>query len=110
MIKGITVTLFERVAVGLDEFNHEIYEPRATEVHDVLVAPVSSEDNVSNESLYGKKATYRLCIPKGDTHEWEDCEVEIMGKRYRVFGFAEEYIEANLPLRWNKKVLVERYG
>lgn len=110
MIKGITIRLYERVVSGHDGFGHPIYTPEPIEVPNILVEPVSSEDNVSNISLYGKKAVYRLCIPKGDTHDWTDKEVEIFGEKYRVFGFPEEYIEELLPLMWNKKVLVERYG
>ena len=61
-------------------------------------------------NLTGKKAVYTLAIPKGDTHDWEDKEVKFFGKRWRTFGIPLEGIEQLIPLDWNKKVMVERYG
>ena len=62
------------------------------------------------ENLFGKKAVYTLAIPKGDTHKWEDSVVEFFGHKWKTFGFPIEGIESNIPLDWNKKVMVERYG
>ena len=108
-IKGITVTLYERHKVDEDPFDTPIYECIPIDVENVLISPASGTEIVEKESLYGKKAVYNLGIPKGDTHEWEDCEVEFFGKRWKVFGPVLEGIEENIPLRWNKKVTVERY-
>lgn len=110
MIKGIDVTLYNRTANGVDDFGKAKYTEVATTVRNVLVEPLTSDDIITTENLYGKKATYRLCIPKGDTHVWEDRKVRFFNADWHVFGFVEEYIEDNLPLSWNKKVLVERYG
>lgn len=74
------------------------------------MSPVSVEDVTASVQLYGKKAEYMIGIPKGDTHIWEDQIVEFFGKRWHVFGFPEEGIEANIPLEWNTKWKVERYG
>ena len=110
MIKGITVHLIEQVQVGYDEFKAPAYidAPQPTPVENVLVSPVSAEAIVTDLQLYGKNAVYELSIPKGDTHEWEDRPVLFMGHRYRTFGPVYEYIEANTPTPWNKKVKVER--
>lgn len=110
MIKGITVTLYTRTPSGVDEFGKTIYAEAPVEVANVLVEPLTDTDIIAMESLYGKKATYRLCLPKGDAHVWEDCRVRFFNADWHVFGMGTEYIEENLPLLWNKKVLVERYG
>ena len=108
-IRGITVTLYERHKVDNDPFDIPIYECIPIGVENVLISPASGTEIVEKESLYGKKAVYNLGIPKGDIHEWEDAEVEFFGKRWKVFGPVLEGIEENIPLRWNKKVTVERY-
>lgn len=110
MIKGITVTLFERTPNGKDAFNKTIYSEVPVQVENVLVEPVTAEDLVTITSLYGKHAIYRLCLPKGDEHVWDDCRVDFFGEKWHVFGPAQEYIEANIPGQWNKKRMVERFG
>lgn len=110
LIKGITIKLYEKSQIGVDSFNHPVYEEVPIEIANVLVAPVSADDVVSQTNLNGKKAVYNLAIPKGDTHEWEDRTVEFFGKKWRTSGPVLEGIEELLPLDWNKKVMVERYG
>ena len=53
---------------------------------------------------------YELCIPKGDAHSWDDVTVEFFGQKWRTYGGVQQYIEELVPLDWNKKVKVERYG
>ena len=122
-IRGITVTLYERHKVDNDPFDAPIYECIPIDVENVLISPASGTEVVEKESLYGKKAVYNLGIPKGDVHEFKrngivmsdelmqfiGKEVEFFGKRWKVFGPVLEGIEENIPLRWNKKVTVERY-
>ena len=109
-IKGIAVTLYERTETGRDAFNAPVYAETAVRVENVLVAPASDTDVVNAMQLYGKKAVYTLGIPKGDAHAWEDTDVEFFGRRWRTFGFGSEGIDGLIPLDWNKKVMVERYG
>lgn len=109
-IKGITVKLHQRTQVGVDALNSPIYTESAVDVDNVLVYPVEDKDVIDALELYGKKAVYEICIPKGDQHIWEDCCVDFFGKSFRVFGAGKEYIEDNLPLEWNKKYKVEYYG
>lgn len=109
-IKGITVTLINRKEVGRDPIGEPIYEEVPIEVENVLVSPTSSDDIVNNFELYGKKAVYTLAIPKGDTNNWTDAKVKFFGETWRTFGIPLEGIEAMIPLSWNKKVQVERYG
>lgn len=110
MIKGITVTLILKVQSGTDAFNRPIYEYIEEDVENVLVAPASSDDILSSQDLTGKKAVYTLAIPKGDTHNWIDATVRFFGQEWHTFGYPLEGIEANIPLNWNKKVMVEKYG
>lgn len=108
-IKGITVTLYERVKTGEDDFHRAIYEEIPVEVHNVLVAPASSDDITDQLNLTGKKAVYTLAISKGDTHEWTDRKVKFFGETWRVFTIPTMGIPENIPLDWNRKVMVERY-
>lgn len=110
MLKGITVTLIDKVETGKDPFGNPIYEDEEIEVNNVLVSPTSSDDIVNQLTLTGKKAIYTLAIPKGDTHNWEDKKVRFFGKTWRTFGEPLEGIEELIPLNWNKKVTVEHYG
>lgn len=108
-LHGIPVTLYERTRTGADAFNAPVYSETPVTVENVLVSPVSAEAIVSDLQLYGKRAVYELCLPKGDAHNWEDCRVEFFGQSFRVFGPAQELIESLVPLDWNRKVKVERY-
>ena len=109
-IKGIAVTLIGKIETGKDPFGKPIYEDAEILVDNILVSPTSSDDIVNQLNLTGKKAVYTLAIPKGDTNAWEDREVRFFGERWRVFGFVTQGIEELIPLDWNKKVMVERYG
>lgn len=110
MIEGITVILYEKIEKGRDAFNAPIYEEVAEPVDNVLVCPSTTDDIVTSQDLYGKKAVYTMAIPKGDNHNWIDATVEFFGRKWQTFGFPLEGIEENIPLDWNKKVMVEAYG
>ncbi len=108
-IKGITVTLYSTTQTSTDAFGAPVYVETTAAVDDVLVAPSSSTEVLDTVNLYGKKAVYTLGIPKGDTHDWMDKKVSFFGETWHTFGIPQEGIEDNIPLRWNKKVFVERY-
>lgn len=110
MIKGMPVILLMKNQIGEDVFHHPIYEYTEEIVENVLVAPSSTDDIATAENLYGKKAVYTLAIPKGDVHNWIDTKVRFFGQEWQTFGFPLEGMEENIPLDWNKKVMVERYG
>lgn len=109
MIKGITIELLEKTQIGEDGFGRPVYEETPVLVKNVLVCPASSTDIVDHLNLYGKKAVYTLAIPKGDTHVWKDVRVRFFGEIWQTFGVPIMGIEANIPLSWNTKVMVERY-
>ena len=115
MLRGITVTLYEKTKTGTDEFGAPIYKETPVTVDDVLVSEPSSDDITTSTSMYGKTISCMLGIPKGDTHNWMDSKVEwtdAYGQKYtmKTFGFPITGIEANIPLRWHKKVRCEAYG
>ena len=112
ILKGIPIVLITKTETGRDDFNRPIMAETRETVENVLVAPVSQTDvAVINElAINGKKAIYQLAIPKGDTHGWDDAEVEFFGERWKTVGFSTQGIEALIPLDWNRKVLVDRYG
>ena len=109
-IQGITVILYDRVQIGTDDFHAPIYSETPVTVENVLVCPVSTQDIITDFQLYGKRAEYELCIPKEDAHTWEDRVVEFFGQKWHAFGIPQQWQESQLPLAWNKRVKVERYG
>lgn len=105
---GITVVLYERSQTGVDALNNPVYSLTPVNVENVLVGQPETDDVTSSISLYGKKLTYWLGLPKGDSHNWTDTTVEIFGETFRTFGDMVQGIEANVPTPWHKKVRVER--
>ena len=108
-IKGITVTLWDKVQMGYDDLRQPVYEETPVLIDNVLVSPTSSTEIVETLNLFGKKVVYNIGIPKGDTHEWENRKVSFFGQDFQTIGFCTEGIEANVPLQWNKKIQVARY-
>ena len=109
-IKGITITLINKIKVGEDPFGNSIFADKEIKVDDVLIGQPTTEDITNSLSLYGKKIEYTLAIPKGDTNVWENQEVEFFEQKFRVFGIVTQGIEELIPLSWNKKIMVERYA
>ena len=109
-MRGITVTLYERVQSGTDAFNAPVYTETPVQVDNVLVGQPETDDITASIELYGKQIRYMLGIPKGDTHEWTaGKKVNFFGEDWRIVELPEEGIEKLIPLAWNKKVRVERY-
>ena len=108
-MRGITVTLHNRIQNGTDAFNRPIYEESTTTVNNVLIGEPTTEEVVNELNLSGKRLAYTLAIPKGDEHEWKDAVVEFFGERFRTFGTPTQGIDHLIPLQWNAKVKVERY-
>ena len=110
-MKGKTVTLEKRTQTGTDPFGQPVYTTTTIDVEDVLIGEPSTVDITNNIAMYGKKIVYTLGIPKGDTNDWEDTYVTLpdpMGGKFHTVGFPIAGIEENIPLRWNKKVHLER--
>ena len=108
-LRGISIILYTKNKVGEDEFGAPVYEELPEVVNDVLVGEPEGSDVTDTLNLTGKRLAYTLAIPKGDTNEWRDRKVEFFGRKFRTFGEPVEGIEGMIPLRWNKKVKVERY-
>ena len=108
-MKGIPITLYNKKEIGRDAFNKPIYDEVPETVSNVLIEAISSTEVLEMLSLTGRKAVYRLGIPKGDTHDWNDKKVSFFGQDFRTIGIPVEGIEEMIPLEWNKKVTVERY-
>ena len=107
-MKGIAITLKKKTKTGTDAFGQDIYTETDVQVNDVLVGEQSSEDIQTAIVIYGKKIAYTLAIPKGDTNDWYKAKVVLWGETFNVIGDATMGIEENIPLRWNKKVHLER--
>ena len=108
-MKGIPITLYNKVEIGRDAFNKPIYDDMPETVANILIEPLSDSEVLETLSLTGRKAVYRIGIPKGDKHDWTDKKVSFFGQDFRTIGIPLEGIEEMIPLEWNKKVTVERY-
>lgn len=106
-IRGITIELLDRVQIGTDGFDRPVYEEIPVPVENVLVAPLSDEEIIETLNLTGRRATYQLGIPKGDTHQWEGKKVRFFGETWLVIGKPVRGIDDRIPLLWNTKVKVE---
>lgn len=109
-MRGIDVVLHVKTQTGVDSFNSPVYNDEKVVVHNVLVGEPSTDEVTSSISLYSKRVTYVLGLPKGDEHDWTDTEVEFFGQKFSTFGDVIQGIETNVPTPWHKKVWVERYG
>ena len=109
-MRGMTITLYDRVETGKDALNHPIYTETPVAVDNVLIAPSSVVEVLDPNNLNGRRGDYVMAIPKGDTHDWTSGKtVSFLGKDWRIIEMPEEGIEWLIPLDWNKKVRVERY-
>ena len=110
-MKTVEVLLINDVYTGQkDKTNRPIMAEVVTSVPGCLIAPVSTEDVINTLNLTGKTAVYQIAVPKADNNDWVNARVNFGGKFYRTIGEPEEGIEENIPLKWNRKVKVERYG
>lgn len=109
-MRGMTITLYDRVETGKDALNHPIYTETPVAVDNVLIAPSSVVEVLDPSNLNGRRGDYVMAIPKGDAHDWTSGKkVSFLGKDWRIIEMPEEGIEWLIPLDWNKKVRVERY-
>ena len=108
-MKGVPVILHVKTQTGVDALNNPVFSNETVTVENVLIGEPDTTDITSSNELYGKRIAYMLGIPKGDTHNWEDTEVEFFGWKYRTFGKTIEGIEENIPTPWHKKVRVELF-
>ena len=109
-MKGTTVKVLQKTVTGQNEMHEDIVTETWIDVPDVLVGQPTTDDITSTLQLYGKRIEYVLGIPKGDTNDWVDTEVEIWGEKYKTIGYPMTGESENIPLRWGKNVKVERYG
>lgn len=110
MLKGITIQLYEKTETGKDDFGAPIYAETPIDVENVLVGEPNSDEITETLNRYGRKVIYIMGIPKGDQHDWENKKVSFFGQTFMTIGIPVEGIEELIPLSWNKKVKVERYG
>ena len=109
-MKGVTVILHKKTETSTDDFGAPVYTDELIPVDNVLIGEPSSEQVLQDLNLHGKHLAYVLAIPKGDTHDWTDTEVEFFGQTFKTYGEPTQGIDHLIPLSWNKKVKVERYG
>lgn len=109
-MRGISITLYTTTQTGTDEFNRPVFAETPVTVENVLIGEPSTDDIVAEINMTGKRLAYTLAIPKGDINDWTDKTVEFFGERFKTIGEPTQGIDHLIPLSWNKKVKVERYG
>lgn len=110
-MKTIEVELIKKTQTGIDPLGQPIYTTETVKVGGVLVGEPTSDEINNAIAMYGKRAVYTLAIPKGDANIWEDTTVILpapFSGTYRTIGYTTAGIEENIPLKWNKKVKLER--
>ena len=109
----MTIQLVHRRKIGLDAFNRMVYGEEITEdIENVLIGQPSDADLATAQNLTGRRVSYVLGIPKGDKHDWENRKVILpapFSGIFRTIGFSVAGIDENMPLSWNRKVMVERF-
>lgn len=108
-IQGIDVVLHTTTLIGYDDFGCPIFNDIPITVKNVLVGNPTTDEAANELNLTGRRIKYVLSIPKGDAHDWTNKKVEFFGKTFRTYGEETEYIEALVPLAWNKQIKVEAY-
>ena len=108
LIHGIAITLYNKIQTGTDALNRPIYTEEPETVENVLIEPLSDSEQADAMNLTGRRVTYRLCLPKGDAHDWTDRKVAFFGKTWQTIGDTIEWQEDLVPLEWNRKVQVIR--
>jgi hypothetical protein len=109
-MRGIDITLYDKVKTGDDPFGHPTYAETPVVVENVLVGEPTGEEITDILNLYGKHVVYTLAIPKGDTHTWTDRKIEFFGEAWKAIVLPVSSIENLIPLDWNKTIQVERYA
>ena len=109
-LNGITVRLYNRVQVGLDEFNNPQVWYTSDDIDNVLVGQPSTSEIVESNDFYGKRLDLMLGIPKGDTHVWTNALVGINGQYYETFGLPMTGIQDLIPLAWGQNVRASKFG
>lgn len=111
-LHGVQVILLARAQTDTDSLGRPVYTTEPVIIDNVLVGQPSTEDITSSTNLSGHKIHYVLGLPKGDDHTWDNTDVILptpWSCKCRVVGAPIEGIESNIPLLWNRKVLLERY-
>lgn len=108
MIKGTSVVLFTTIPGDKDPFGRTEYRTEPVEVENVLISPTSESEILDTLNLTGRRAIYTLGIPKNDTHDWVDKDVEFWGQRFHTIGMPISGMDKLVPLDWNMKVRVEQ--
>ena len=109
-MRGITIILHDRAQVDVDAFNRPVWQETDIPVENVLIGEPSTQEIIDELNLSGKQLAYTLAIPKGDEHVWTNRRVSFWGETFETIGEPTRGIEHLIPLSWNKKVKVTRYG
>lgn len=112
-IHGITITLLSKTQTGVNALGEPVYTIVPIQVNNVIVAPATSQEILDIQTLTGKKITLNLGIPKGDTNVWEDRDVVLPAPfdgTYHTVAYMQTGITDLVPLDWDKKIAVEKYG
>ena len=108
-LRGITITLYEKVQTSVDGFGRPVYEETPVDVENVLIGEPTTEEARTLLDMTGKHVRYTLGIPKGDAHDWKDKKVSFFGEDFQTIGYPVQGIDELVPLSWGRNVYVERH-
>jgi hypothetical protein len=108
-MKTIALEFRKKVATGLkDSLNNPTFTIGAFIINDCLIAPVIEPvDRIETAALDRNQAIVRIHLPKNDTADVSDSEVEYGGQTWRVIGKPVQFMNENTPTQWNRYVRAE---
>jgi hypothetical protein len=110
MLNRTTVTLYNKVEGAVDEFNRPVEtDSNPITVSGCVVGQPTSDDVTNEMNLSGKRISYWIFIPNGDTHTWENSYVVIGSRKYSTIGIPVESFADMKMIPCNRKIAVEVY-
>ena len=97
-MKTETIQLITTTSTETDPFGNPIEVETKVDVPGVLIGQPTTDDLTATIQLYGKRISYVLGIPKGDTNDWVDKDVEFWGQRFRQTSNSSS--TPNRPAMW----------
>lgn len=113
-MRGLAVTLTDRVLSGWSTGGDPLWSETKIVVDNVLVGEPSPEEVAASTGVPGRRLSYILGIPKGDTTDWKARDVSWAGPdgrpiHARTFGDPVSGVEHLIPTPWHRKVRCYRY-
>ncbi len=106
LIAGCPVEVSRPVRTGADRYGAPVVEMRAETVENVLPQPEGTKD-LGEGRPQGSSSSMAFHFPKGYGQSLKGCVISYGGKRYRVVGDPQPWLEDNVPGPWSMRAEAE---